>query len=60
MAIPTIRKTAQWIVPKERMNHTTYFSFGKGYDAKEIYQELHSLEVEPIIPLKSTPKMMAK
>src|SRR5699024_5809237 len=52
-AIPTIRKTVAKCTPKKEM---TYFSLDKGYDAKEIYQELHSLEMEPIIPLKSVPK----
>lgn len=53
LAIPTIRKTMAKCTPKKEM---TYFSLDKGYDAKEIYQELHSLEMEPIIPLKSVPK----
>lgn len=53
LAIPTIRKTAAECTPKKE---ATYFSLDKGYDAKEIYQELHSLEMEPIIPLKSVPK----
>lgn len=53
LAIPTIRKTAQWLQKKKER---TYFSFDKGYDAKEIYQELHALDLEPIIPLKSVPK----
>src|SRR5699024_8187953 len=53
LAIPTIRKTVAKCTPKKEM---TYFSLDKGYDAKEIYQELHSLEMEPIIPLKSVPK----
>ena len=53
LAIPTIRQTAPLLSTKKE---PTYFSFDKGYDAQEIYQEVHDLGFEPIIPLKSVPK----
>lgn len=53
LAIPSIREAAGQLRPKKE---SYYFSLDKGYDAKEIYQELHSLEIEPIIALKSKVK----
>jgi len=53
LAIPTIRKAAEALKPEKE---APYFSLDKGYDAKEIYQECHDLDLEPIIPLKKIAK----
>lgn len=53
LAIPTIRQTVPLLSTKKE---PTYFSFDKGYDAQELYQEVHDLGFEPIIPLKFVPK----